>query len=143
VDCDDLPPSPPATGSGGGTDEGADGNDRPPSPPPAGKLILDATVAEQAIRYPTDLGLLNEAREISELIIDKLHPLLDPVAGLKKKVRTYRRKARQDYLSLVKQRRPGARKSRQAIRRQLQYLKRNLGHIESLLDMLGGSGLTP
>tara|TARA_R110002096_G_scaffold430722_3_gene645018 strand:- start:12802 stop:14394 length:1593 start_codon:yes stop_codon:yes gene_type:complete len=138
VDCDDLPPSPPATGSGGGTDEGADGNDRPPSPPPAGKLILDATVAEQAIRYPTDLGLLNEAREISELIIDKLHPLLDPVAGLKKKVRTYRRKARQDYLSLVKQRRPGARKSRQAIRRQLQYLKRNLGHIESLLDMLGG-----
>ncbi|PCI44966.1 MAG: hypothetical protein COB49_10590 [Alphaproteobacteria bacterium] len=64
------------------------------------------------------------------MIIDKLHPLLDPlldpVAGLKKKPRTYRRKARQDYLSLVKQRRPGARKRRQAIRRQLQYLKRNL-----------------
>jgi hypothetical protein len=38
-----------------------------------GKLILDATVAEQAIRYPTDLGLLNEARELSERIIDELH----------------------------------------------------------------------
>lgn len=37
-----------------------------------GKLILDATVAEQAIRYPTDLGLLNEVRELSERIIDAL-----------------------------------------------------------------------
>jgi hypothetical protein len=26
-----------------------------------GRLILDATVAEQAIRYPNDLSLLNEA----------------------------------------------------------------------------------
>ena len=39
-----------------------------------GKLILDATVCEQAIRYPTDLRLLNEAREFSEQIIDKLYP---------------------------------------------------------------------
>jgi len=31
-----------------------------------GQLILDATVVEQAIRYPTDLSLLNEAREFSE-----------------------------------------------------------------------------
>jgi hypothetical protein len=28
-----------------------------------GKLIVDATLAEQAIKYPTDLGLLNESRE--------------------------------------------------------------------------------
>ena len=41
-----------------------------------GKLILDATVAEQAIRFPTDLGLLNEARELSEKIIDELHHIL-------------------------------------------------------------------
>ena len=39
-----------------------------------GKLILDATVAPQAIRYPTDLSLLNEAREFSEQIIDELYP---------------------------------------------------------------------
>lgn len=38
-----------------------------------GKLILDATVAPQAIRYPTDLSLLNEAREFSEQIIDHLY----------------------------------------------------------------------
>ena len=43
------------------------------SPRNHGKLILDATVTEQAIRFPTDLGLLNEARELSERIIDELH----------------------------------------------------------------------
>lgn len=38
-----------------------------------GKLVVDASVVEQAIRFPTDLGLLNEARELSERIIDELH----------------------------------------------------------------------
>ena len=51
-----------------------------------GKLILDTTVAEQAMRFPTDLALLNEAREISEKIIDELQPH----TRLKKKPRTYR-----------------------------------------------------
>ncbi|MDO9311656.1 MAG: hypothetical protein Q7T85_08155 [Nitrosomonas sp.] len=37
---------------------------------------MNATVAEQAIRFPTDLSLLNEGREISEQIIDVLHALL-------------------------------------------------------------------
>ena len=31
-----------------------------------GKLILDATVAPSDIKYPTDLGLLNLARKITE-----------------------------------------------------------------------------
>jgi len=63
-----------------------------------GKLILDATVAPQAIRYPTDLGLLNEAREFSEKIIDALYPWTE----MEKKPRTYRVKACQAYLALVK-----------------------------------------
>jgi len=86
-----------------------DNNDDPPSssggttqeeekPSHEGKLILDATVAPQAIRYPTDLSLLNEAREFSEQIIDILYP----ETGMKKKPRTYREKARKAYLALVK-----------------------------------------
>ena len=39
--------------------------------PHQGKLIVGATVAPQAIRYPTDLSLLNEAREFTEQIIDQ------------------------------------------------------------------------
>ena len=96
-----------------------------------GKLILDATVAEQAIRYPTDLGLLNEARELSERIIDELHAKSN--RAQKKKPRTYREIARKAYLSLVKLRRPSSRKRRAGIRQQLQFLQRNLNHIEHML----------
>jgi len=99
-----------------------------------GKLIVDATVTEQAISYPTDLGLLNEGREISERIIDELYHQSE----LTKKPRTYRRKARKQYLAIVKQRRPGARVRRRGNKQQLQYLRRNLAHIEKLLDILPG-----
>ena len=117
-DRDDDPP----TASGGTPQEG--------EPEHRGKLILDATVAPQAIRYPTDLSLLNEAREFSEKIIDELYPKTDG----KKKPRTYREKARKAYLAIVKQRRPSGKVRRRGIKQQLQYLRRNLGHIERLLD---------
>jgi len=94
-----------------------------------GKLILDATVAPQAIRYPTDLGLLNEAREFSEQIIDELYPKTDG----KKKPRTYRENARKAFLAVVKQKRPSGKVRRRGIKQPLQYLRRNLGHIEQLL----------
>lgn len=52
-----------------------------------GKVIYDATVCPQDIVYPTDLGLLNTAREITEAIIDALHLKNDEG----KKPRTYRK----------------------------------------------------
>ena len=105
-------------------------SDKEAEPDQQGKLILDATVAPQAIRYPTDLSLLNEAREFSEQIIDKLYPWTDQ----KKKPRTYRVKARKVYLAIAKQKRPSAKNRRKGIKQQLQYLRRNLGHIEKLLE---------
>jgi hypothetical protein len=94
-----------------------------------GKLILDATVADQAIRYPTDLSLLNEAREFSEKIID----LLYPHTAWPRKPRTYRQKARKDFLAIAKQRRPSRKMIQRGIKQQLQYLRRNLGHIDALM----------
>ena len=38
-----------------------------------GRLILDATCAPADLKYPTDLGLLNQARGHTEKIIDALH----------------------------------------------------------------------
>ena len=108
--------------SGGGSPEEA--------PEHQGKLILDATVAPQAIRYPTDLSLLNEAREFSEQIIDTLYPKTDWM----KKPRTYREKARKAYLAVAKQRRPSGKVRRRGIKQQLQYVRRNLVHIERLLE---------
>jgi len=116
---DNEPPS--ASGGSGTPDK---------EPEHEGKLILDATVAPQAIRYPTDLSLLNEAREFSEQIIDELYPKTDG----KKKPRTYREKARKAFLVIVKQRRPSGKVRRRGIKQQLQYLRRNLGHIEHLLE---------
>ena len=107
----------------------AEASGQPVSPALQGKLILDATVVEQAIRYPTDLSLLNEAREFTEQIIDRLCAKLK----VDQKPRTYREKARQAYLAIAKQKRPGAKKLRRGIKQQLQYLRRNLGHIELLL----------
>jgi hypothetical protein len=126
--------------SGKKPDKGDKGDDDPPAvsgggspeeaPEHQGKLILDATVAPQAIRYPTDLSLLNEARAFSEQIIDTLYPKTD----WKKKPRTYREKARKAYLGVAKQRRPSGKVRRRGIKQQLQYLRRNLGHIERLLE---------
>jgi len=94
-------------------------------------MIVDATCTPADIAYPTDVSLLNEAREKSEEIIDAMH---EPFIGVRKKPRTYRQKARKAYLAVAKQKKPGYKKIRKAIGQQLRYLKRNLGHIESMAE---------
>ena len=106
-------------------------NDNEQSIPNQGKMIVDATCTPADIAYPTDLSLLNEAREKSEEIIDTMH---EPFVGVCKKPRTYRQKARKSYLAVAKQKKPGYKKIRKAIGQQLCYLKRNLGHIERMVE---------
>ena len=96
-----------------------------------GKLLLDATCAPADIKYPTDLELLNEGREKLEHIIDVLHA---PHRGDQPKPRTYRKRARKEYLKIAKQRRPKARKIRKAVGQQLRFVKRNLGIIADLAE---------
>ena len=103
--------------------------DETPPPSHRGKMIVDATCTPADIAYPTDLSLLNEAREKSEEMIDAMHA---PFVGLRQKPRTSRQKARQSYLVIAKQKKPGHKKIRKAIGQQLRYLKRNLGFIDSL-----------
>ena len=99
-------------------------------------MLLDATCTPADIRYPTDLSLLNEAREKTEKTIDTLY---NQSLGLAKKPRTYRKRARRDYLKIAKQRRPHLKAIRRAIGKQLGYLRRNLNSIDSLL-MIDGHG---
>ena len=94
----------------------------------SGQLLLDATCIPQDIRYPTDLSLLNEAREKTELIIDKLHIANENKV---KKPRTYRKLARKSYLSIAKQRKKNKRVVRNGIKKQLGYIRRNLKIIEN------------
>ena len=113
-----------------------DGGSKDQNNPPSnkGKMIVDATCTPADIAYPTDLTLLNEARQKSEEIIDTMHA---PFVGVGKKPRTYRQKARKAYLAVAKQKKPSYKKIRKAIGQQLRYLKRNLGHI----DRMAGVGL--
>lgn len=95
-----------------------------------GRALFDATACPQDIAYPTDLNLLSEAREISERLIDQLYqrPLH------KQKPRTYRKVARREYLQVAQKKVKHKKVLRKAIRGQLGYLKRNLDHIDGLLD---------
>ena len=95
-----------------------------------GKLITDATACPQDIAYPTDLNLLNDAREKSEEIIDTLY-----AEHLhKKKPRTYRIVARKNYLMTAQKKVKSRREIRNAVKKQLNYLRRNIKSINKLLD---------
>ena len=48
-------------------------SEEPSEPSNNGKLLVDATCTPADITYPTDLKLLNEAREKAEHVIDLLH----------------------------------------------------------------------
>ena len=93
--------------------------------------MVDASCAPADIRYPTDISLLNEAREKIESIIDTLHK---PLKGKEAKVRTYRQKARKEYLSIAKKRKIGKSLLRKGLRKQLSYVERNLNHIKNLSE---------
>lgn len=102
------------------------------TPPNQGQLIIDATCTPADVAYPTDLNLLNEAREKTQEIIDAMHA---PFAGIEPKPRTYRQEARRAYLAVAKQKKPGTKKIRKAIGQQLRYLRRNLGIIEAMVSL--------
>jgi hypothetical protein len=96
--------------------------------------VLDATCAPADIRYPSDLSLLNEARENTEKIIETLWQHSQQKGH---KTRYNRKKARKQYLSIAKQKRPKAIKTRTVIGKQLEYIRRNLEDIGNLLMETG------
>ena len=112
-----------------------DSDDAPRSGGNSGTMIVDATCAPSNIRYPQDVSLLNEARENAEALLDVLH---DPADG--KKPRTYRKRARKDYLKYTRCRKHTAKMTRKAIGKQLAYLRRDLDAVDGKLSL--GKSLT-
>ena len=95
----------------------------------SGTLLLDATVAEQQIEYPTDLKLLNESRQQLETMIEQVcneGGLYQP--------RMYKNKARQQYLRLAKKKKKTKKDIRKGLRSQLQYVARDIKYINRLLE---------
>ena len=103
-----------------------DGNEPPAND---GKLIIDATCAPEDMRHPTDIGLLNDAREHSERVIDSLWATSNKGG---RKPLTYRQKARRQFLKAIRCRKPSGKHIRKGIRQQLGFLKRNLRTIGTM-----------
>lgn len=119
---DDGPMPPTSGGTGGDTPQGEAATN-------SGTLIIDATCAPVNIRYPQDISLLNEAREKLEYIIYRMcksYGLTLP--------RRYRRKARKDYLAFAKSRKHTEKKVRGAVKRQLSYVRRDIGYLEGFFN---------
>jgi len=102
------------------------------SKPPQGKLLMDATCAPEDIRFPNDLSLLNEAREVSEAIVDSLWESRPEQMRQGVKPRTYRKKARIAFLNAIRSRSLSSQKLRRALRHQLRCLRRNQKSIARL-----------
>ena len=100
-----------------------------------GSLLMDATVCPQDIAYPTDLDVLNAAREKSEELIDILY---QAIVSTSPKPRTYREKARKLYLNTAQKRKKSQKVIRKANKQQLQFLGRNIKSIQKLLEQRTG-----
>ena len=75
-----------------------------------GSLLIDATCVPADIRHPADLSLLDEARELTETLIDAMHSQVREAFG--HKPRTHRKQARQQFLAVAKKKRPPINKIR-------------------------------
>jgi hypothetical protein len=95
-----------------------------------GSLIIDATACPQDISFPTDLNLLNDAREKSEQLMDFAFEF----SNLEVKPRNYREIARKSYLKTAQKKSKTRKDIRYSIRKQLAYLRRNIASINKILD---------
>jgi hypothetical protein len=99
--------------------------------PHGGTLILDASCAPANIAYPTDTGLLAEAIEKTDKMIDALH---EPFKGKKPRPRTYRKKSSKLFKGFVCIKKPDSKQIRKVKGQQLNYLKRNLSFVMQMME---------
>ena len=97
--------------------------------PHGGTLIVDATCTPADIKYPTDTGLLAEAIEKTDEMIDTMQ---EPYKGEEPRPRTYRIKSRKLFINFIKQCKPSKKTIRKVKRKQIGYLKRNLAAIRQM-----------
>jgi hypothetical protein len=116
-------------GDGDGEDNGCGGDGLTAGGVGAHELTmsLDATVAPSDIAYPQDMRLLDEARRCLEGAIDDVCAETGA-----RRPRMYRDVARREFLAWSKSKKRGAKKTRKAVRKQLAYIKRDLGYYHDL-----------
>lgn len=91
-------------------------------------VLVDATVVPEKIKYPNDIGLLNDVREWLVEMIDRIKTKTG------EKVRTYKRVAKRTYLNFAKKKQKTKKMIERAKKQMLQFVRRNL---EQLRDRIG------
>jgi hypothetical protein len=91
-------------------------------------MLADGTVIPENIKYPNDVGLLNDVRQ---WLVENIKRIGKDVG---RKYRTYCRKARQVYLNFAKSKRKTKRQIKRAKRQMLQFVRRNLKQMEDALE---------
>lgn len=90
-------------------------------------LLVDGTVFPEKIRYPNDVGLLNDVRE---WLVEQIKRISKKTG---RKIRTYCRKARKTYLNFAKKKQKTKEMIRRAKREMLQFVRRNVCQINELI----------
>lgn len=96
------------------------------------QMIMDATVAPVNISFPQDYALLNKARLILEKDIKELAHQLAV-----KPPRTYKREAHKKFVKFTKKPRRSRKETRNQVKVQLQYVRRDLRYMRELFEQGG------
>jgi len=94
-------------------------------------MLVDATVFPEDIKYPNDVGLLNDVREWLVKQIKRM----GKVVG-KKSIRTYLRSARKEYLNFSKKKVKTKKTIAKAKKKMLQYVRRNIRQLRDLIQIV-------
>jgi IS5 family transposase len=97
-------------------------------------MLVDATVFPEDIKYPNDVGLLNDVRVWLVGNIKKFGKAVG------KRYRTYCRVARRDYLNFSKKRKKTKKAIDRAKRQMLQYVRRNIRQLQELIEIVHSDG---
>ena len=93
-------------------------------------MLVDATVMPEKIRYPNDIGLLNDVRQWA------VKWLKEAAASTGEKIRTYRRTARKLFLNFSKKKLRTRQMIERTKKQMLQYVRRNLEQLQERVHQL-------
>lgn len=97
-------------------------------------MLVDATVFPEHIKYPHDVGLLNDVRG---WLVDNIKKLGKAVG---RTYRTYCRVARRDYLNFSKKKKKSKKAINKAKKQMLQYVRRNLKQFKEVIEQVRVKG---
>jgi len=95
------------------------------------ELLIDATVTESKISYPSDIRLLNVVREFC---IKKISWLKKTLKFDQIDIRNYKRVAKRTYLDYAKKKRKSQKLIRSTTRKMLSFTSRNIRQLEMVIN---------